>query len=80
MLKAIALIGVFTAVWSLPLSAVAQTGYGVKPGAPSTSTFDRSWNRANESKDRARARASSMRERRMGAHRRPHHAPGHPVQ
>ena len=40
------------------LSANAQTGYGVKPGAPSTSTFDRSWNRANESKDRARARAS----------------------
>ena len=26
----------------------AQTGYGVKPGAPSTSTFDRWWNRANE--------------------------------
>ena len=43
------------------VSADAQTGYGVKPGAPSTSTFDRSWNRANESKDRARASAEYTR-------------------
>ena len=37
------------------LPAAAQTGYGVKKHAPSTSTFDRGWNHANESKDRARA-------------------------
>jgi hypothetical protein len=35
--------------------ATAQTGYGVKKHSPSTSTFDRGWNHANESKDRARA-------------------------
>jgi hypothetical protein len=38
--------------------AAAQTGYGVRKHAPSTSTFDRGWNHANESKDRARASAS----------------------
>ena len=44
MLKTIALIG-FGAALALPsFAAVAQTGYGVSPGAPSTSTFDRSWN------------------------------------
>jgi hypothetical protein len=53
------------------LSANAQTGYGVKPGAPSTSTFDRSWNRANESKDRARAGAEQI--RRGGYHHPYHH-------
>jgi hypothetical protein len=53
------------------LSANAQTGYGVKPGAPSTSTFDRSWNRANESKDRARAGAEYM--RRHGGYHHPYH-------
>jgi hypothetical protein len=41
--------------------AVAQTGYGAKKHAPSTSTFDRGWNHANESKDRARAGASWVR-------------------
>ena len=53
------------------VSANAQTGYGVKPGAPSRSTFDRSWNRANESKDRARAGAEYM--RRHGGYHHPHH-------
>jgi hypothetical protein len=53
------------------LSANAQTGYGVKPGAPSTSTFDRSWNRANESKDRARAGAEHI--RRGGGYHHPYH-------
>jgi hypothetical protein len=28
--------------------AAAQTGYGVRKHAPSTSTFDRGWNHANE--------------------------------
>jgi hypothetical protein len=41
--------------------AAAQTGYGVKKHAPSTSTFDRGWNHANESKDRARAGAGYVR-------------------
>ena len=43
------------------LPAAAQTGYGVKKNAPSTSTFDRGWNHANESKDRARAGATYVR-------------------
>jgi hypothetical protein len=41
--------------------AAAQTGYGVKKHAPSTSSFDRGWNHANESKDRARAGAAYVR-------------------
>jgi hypothetical protein len=73
MLKQIALIGLAAALVLPPASALAQTGYGVKPGAPSTSTFDRSWNRANESKDRARASAEYMRHRRLGTHYH-HHA------
>src|SRR5271163_4496631 len=56
-----------------PVVAVGQTGYGVKPGAPSTSTFDRSWNRANESKNRARAGAEYRRQQRAKA--RYHHHP-----
>jgi hypothetical protein len=68
MLNKIAWIGIAVGFVLAPLSAVAQTGYGVKPGAPSTSTFHRSWNRANESKDRARASAEYMRHRRLGTH------------
>ncbi len=60
MLKTIALIGL-TAALALPVAAVAQTGYGVTPGQPSTSTFDRAWNQANQSKDRARASAAWVR-------------------
>ena len=60
MIRTIA-IGVGVALCFAPLTAYAQTGYGVKPGAPSTSSFDRHWNRANESKDRARAGAEWMR-------------------
>ncbi|HZZ26166.1 MAG TPA: hypothetical protein VFE60_28045 [Roseiarcus sp.] len=79
MLKTIASIAISATLWLAPLSAVAQTGYGVKPGAPSTSTFDRRWNRNNESKDRARAGAEYMRERHQAAHPY-HHAPSHPSQ
>ena len=79
MLKTIASIAIGATLWLAPLSAVAQTGYGVKPGAPSTSSFDRHWNRANESKDRARAGAEYMRQRRLGTHHY-HHALGHPAQ
>jgi len=63
MLKTIAWTSLAAALCGAPISANAQTGYGVKPGAPSTSTFDRSWNRANESKDRARASAEWLRHR-----------------
>ena len=65
-------IGLGAALCFASPSAFAQTGYGVKPGAPSTSTFDRSWNRANESKDRARASAEYIR-RRGGYHHEHHH-------
>lgn len=80
MLKAIIGIGVCAIVCFPSFTAVAQTGYGVKPGAPSTSTFDRRWNRANESKDRARAGAEYMRQRRVGTAHHHQHAPGHPAQ
>jgi len=79
-LRSAALITLSVALCIPPVLAGAQTGYGVKPGAPSTSTFDRSWNRANESKDRARAGAEYMRQRRMGAHHHYHHAPRPPAQ
>jgi hypothetical protein len=61
MFKTIALIGLTTALALPPVAALAQTGYGVTPGAPSTSTFDREWNHANQSKDRARASAANVR-------------------
>ena len=61
MLKTIALISLGAALALLPVSAVAQTGYGVSNGAPSTTTFDRSWNHFNESKERARASAAYVR-------------------
>lgn len=73
MLKTIAWTGLAVALILPPISAVAQTGYGVTHGAPSTSTFDRSWNRANESKERARASAEYMRHRRTNPHY--HHHP-----
>jgi hypothetical protein len=41
--------------------AAAQTGYGVSNSGPSTSTFDRAWTHANESKERARAGAAYVR-------------------
>ncbi len=63
MLKTIVWISLGSALCVASLPANAQTGYGVKPGEPSTSNFDRHWNRANESKDRARASAEYMRRR-----------------
>jgi hypothetical protein len=62
MLKTIACFSLGAAFCLPPISAVEQTGYGVTPGAPSTSTFDRAWNRANESKERARAGAEYRRQ------------------
>jgi hypothetical protein len=61
MLKAIVRIALGAALCLPAMTAVAQTGYGVSPGAPSTSTFDRAWNHANESKERARASAAYVR-------------------
>jgi hypothetical protein len=75
MLKTIAWMGLAAALILPPVSAAAQTGYGVKPGAPSTSSFDRSWNRANESKDRARAGAEYRRRQRAATHH--HYPPAH---
>jgi hypothetical protein len=68
MLKTIALIGL-TAALALPaVAAFAQTGFGVSNSAPSTSTFDRQWNHANESKERARASARYVRRHSMAGH------------
>jgi hypothetical protein len=61
MLKTIAAISIATALALAPVAGFAQTGYGVSNSAPSTSTFDRAWNHANESKDRARASAAYVR-------------------
>jgi hypothetical protein len=61
MLKTIALIGLTAAIAATPASAFAQTGYGVSNSAPSTSTFDRAWNHANQSKQQARASAAYIR-------------------
>ena len=54
MLKTIALIGLGAALALPPAAAVAQTGYGVTPGQPSSTPFDRSWNHFNQSKRFAR--------------------------
>jgi hypothetical protein len=41
--------------------AVAQTGYGTRPHSHPHSSFERSWNKGNESKDRARQSAEWVR-------------------
>jgi hypothetical protein len=53
-------------------AAAAQTGYGVSHHAPSTSTFDRAWNHANESKERARAGAAYVRRHSQPGYHRSH--------
>jgi hypothetical protein len=40
---------------------VAQTGYGTRPNSHPHSSFERSWNKGNESKDRARQSADWVR-------------------
>jgi hypothetical protein len=74
MLKTIAWISLGAALCSSPIAASAQTGYGVTPGAPSTSTFDRSWNHANQSKERAIAGAEHVRRAGGYGHLLHHHA------
>ena len=61
MLKTIALIGLGAALALPPVAAVAQTGYGVTPGQPSSTPFDRSFNHFNQSKEEARAGARWVR-------------------
>jgi len=54
MLKAFALIGL-GAVFALSSEvSVALTGYGTRPNSHPNSSFQRHWNRNNESKDRTR--------------------------
>jgi hypothetical protein len=75
MLKAVAVIGFAGAMLISPVVAFADSGtsssYGTTGSGPkiptrSLSTFDRSWNHANESKMRARQSAEWM--RRHGKH------------
>ena len=61
MLKTIALIALGAALALPPVAAVAQTGYGVAPGQPSATPFDRSFNHFNQSKEQARAGAAWVR-------------------
>jgi hypothetical protein len=64
MLKAFALI-VLGAVFALSSEvSIAQTGYGTRPNSHPNSSFQRHWNRNNESKDRARQGAEWMRRHR----------------
>jgi hypothetical protein len=72
MLQTIALIGLTAALALSAVPGLAQTGYGVTPGSPSTSTFDRSWNHANQSKEGARASADYVRHHAAGGY---HHHP-----
>lgn len=72
MLKTIAFLG-FAAAFALPsIPALAvsgnSSGYGTQGSGPTVPTrsltpFQRSWNHANESKERARAGAEYMRQR-----------------
>jgi hypothetical protein len=73
MLKTIALLGLTAALASPAVPTFAQTGYGVTPGSPSTSTFDRAWNHANQSKERARASAAYVRSHAAGGYYHHHH-------
>jgi hypothetical protein len=59
-LKIIGMIGFGAALTISSIAAVAQSGYGASSSAPSTSTFDRAWNHANESKERAGAGAAQV--------------------
>ena len=73
MLKIIGMIGLGAALTIPPIAGVAQTGYGASSSAPSTSTFDRAWNHANESKERARAGAAYVRRQGQRGYHHSHH-------
>ena len=72
MLNSLAAIGLGSAVALASFAAAAQSGYGVSHREPSTSTFDRAWNHANESKERARAGASYVRRHARPGYRHSH--------
>jgi hypothetical protein len=76
MYKTIALIGFGAALALAPAAALAQypSGYGALRGNPAQSqtTFDRSWNHFNQSKEQARAGAAYMR-RHYFSHGFPHY-------
>ncbi len=78
MLKIIALIGLGAALALPPVAAVAQTGYGVYPGEPSSTPFDRSFNQFNESKMYAREGARWVRRHAEGRPYHNHHYYHHP--
>lgn len=61
MFKAIAIMALGTVLALPPAVAVAQTGYGTRPNSHPHSSFERSWNKGNESKDRARQSAEWVR-------------------
>ena len=73
MLKTIALIGLGAALALPPVAALAQTGYGVVPGEPSATPFDRSFNHYNQSKEQARAGADWVRRHGQTWYRSHHH-------
>jgi hypothetical protein len=67
MLKAITVIGVAAFVALSSGTSIAQTGYGTRPHSHPNSSFERHWNKANESKDRARQGAEWRRHHHMSA-------------
>jgi hypothetical protein len=66
MLRALTVIGL-GAVFALSSEvSVAQTGYGTRPHSHPNSSFQRQWNKNNESKDRARQGAEARRHHHLG--------------
>jgi uncharacterized membrane protein len=64
MFKAITFMALSVILAIPPVAAVAQTGYGTRPNSHPNSSFERHWNRSNESKDRARQGAEWVRHHR----------------
>ena len=65
MLKALPLIGLGAVFAISSDGSVAQTGYGTRPNSHPNSSFQRHWNKSNESKDRAR-QGAEWRRRHLG--------------
>ena len=64
MFKAIAFMALGMVLALPPVGALAQTGYGTRHNSHPHSSFERHWNKSNESKDRARQSAEWMRHHR----------------
>jgi hypothetical protein len=84
MLKTITVAGLAAALALPPASALAVSGdsssYGTEGYGPTVPTqsltpFQRSWNHANESKERARAGATWLRHHGGYGHHQPNHNP-----